>query len=286
MNKLPPPHYSVRDAYVCCLTDVQDTNLVYKNDMEGILPNIIFEGALYRQRAVVPELHLFPYASYALGTQIIINGITKNNLVALYGDYFSKSGTSSRNIYDYIRASSFGICPFCSFGNVTTLDHYLPKARYPLFSVTPDNLVPACADCNKGKGSSVLITAEEQSLHPYFSDSKFYNDIWITAKIEHTLPPSVAYLADPPPSWDDSSKQRALNHFKDFDLGNRFAIQAGLNLKSATTTVETLFPILGIDGVKAHFKNIATNEPPNSILGTLYRALSEDDWFCYGRGVA
>jgi hypothetical protein len=285
MNRLTPPHFSVRETYLSCLSDVQDNQFVYKNRMEAILLQIVSAGALYEQRAIVAELHLFSFARHGHGEDIILNGINKDNLVTLYGGYFSKSGTSSRDIYDYIRASSVGVCPFCGFGNVTTLDHYLPKARYPLFSVIPANLVPSCADCNKGKGSSVLNAIEDQPLHPYFSEDKFYNESWIKARIEHTLPPSMVYFASPPLNWDEPSKQRAINHFRDFDLANRFAIQAGLNVTSAIATVESLLPIIGIDGVKTHFNNIATKEPPNSVIGSMHRALTEDDWFCTGGAI-
>ena len=282
MNKLNPPDLLVRDTYLSCLSDIKGSNIIYKNKMSKILPQIVSQSRLYALRAVVPELHLFSCARHGHGSDNIVDDITKDNLINLYGGYFSKSGTSSRSIYDILRASSNSVCPFCSFGNVTTLDHYLPKARYPLFSVVPDNLVPACAECNKGKGSSILTTIEEQPLHPYFSEAKFYNDIWITAYIEHTCPPSVVYIVEPPTNWDKPSKQRVINYFKDFNLGERFSIQAGLNIQSAVTTVETLLPIIGSEGIKDHFKKIADNEPPNSILGTFNRALARDNWFCAG----
>lgn len=285
MNKLNPPNLLMRDTYLSCLSDVKDDNIQYRNKMSTILLQIISQSRLYAQRAVVPELYLFPYARHGHGSDTIINDITKDDLINLYGTYFSKSGTSSRNIYDILRASSNSICPFCSFGNVTTLDHYLPKARYPLFSVVPDNLVPACAECNKGKGSSILTKIEDQPLHPYFSDTKFYNEIWITANIERTCPPSVVYRVDPPNNWDQPSKQRVINHFKDFNLEERFSIQAGLNIQSAVTTVTTLLPIIGAEGIKNHFKKIADKEPPNSILGTLNRALAIDNWFCDGGAI-
>lgn len=48
-----------------------------------------------------------------------------------------KNGSAARKVYDKLRASSKGICPLCGIHGVDTLDHYLPKARYPLFSVNP-----------------------------------------------------------------------------------------------------------------------------------------------------
>jgi hypothetical protein len=56
----------------------------------------------------------------------------------------------------------------CGERDPTTLDHALPRAHWPEFAVLPDNLVPACADCNYRKGERVL-DADGQALfiHPY-----------------------------------------------------------------------------------------------------------------------
>jgi 5-methylcytosine-specific restriction endonuclease McrA len=254
--------------------------------MQGILPEVITESNLYSQKAVIPELHRFPVSRHGFKDDIVVADVTKDDLVTLYGSYFAKAGTSSRDIYDSIRISSKGICPLCSFGNVTTLDHYLPKARYPLFSVVPANLIPACADCNKGKGSSVFRVVEDQPLHPYFSQSKFYDDVWIKAEVVHTIPPSITFTAVPPDNWDEPSKTRAINHFNDFDLANRFAIQAGLDVTTAIATVKSLLPSLGLEGIKNLFIGLAVAEKPNSIKGIFYRALAEDDWFCSGAAIS
>ncbi|WP_053161421.1 HNH endonuclease [Streptomyces caatingaensis] len=62
------------------------------------------------------------------------------------------------------------LCPLCGISKVTTIDHQLLKGRYPLLAVVPVNLVPACRDCNTGKGEEAPATAEDQPLHPYYDD--------------------------------------------------------------------------------------------------------------------
>ncbi|TPJ42888.1 HNH endonuclease signature motif containing protein [Mesorhizobium sp. B2-7-1] len=60
------------------------------------------------------------------------------------------------------------MCPFCGgLGHTWTLDHYLPKANFPAYSVNPSNLVPCCRDCNSGKNASFGAELHEQTLHPY-----------------------------------------------------------------------------------------------------------------------
>ena len=54
----------------------------------------------------------------------------KIDMMWLYDVRFvgSKAG---RDIYDDLVARSRGLCPFCNISSPTTLDHCLPKAKFP-----------------------------------------------------------------------------------------------------------------------------------------------------------
>lgn len=60
------------------------------------------------------------------------------------------------------------VCPMCGSMHSGTLDHYLPKNDFPIFSVFSKNLVPACK-CNS-KRREILMGSNpgERVLHPYF----------------------------------------------------------------------------------------------------------------------
>jgi hypothetical protein len=60
------------------------------------------------------------------------------------------------------------MCPLCGFGEVSTLDHYLPRTRFPQFSVYAMNLVPCCSRCNQLKGTKVGHIPARQFLHPLY----------------------------------------------------------------------------------------------------------------------
>lgn len=60
------------------------------------------------------------------------------------------------------------LCPYCGFGEVRDLDHYLPKARYYGLSIYPQNLIPCCAICNGKKGTIDKFTPNKQFHHAYF----------------------------------------------------------------------------------------------------------------------
>ena len=73
--------------------------------------------------------------------------------------------------------NKIGVCPYCDgslSGTRAKLDHILPKESFPFLSVTPDNLVPACTDCNsiQIKGRKIPLSqppanAATDWFHPY-----------------------------------------------------------------------------------------------------------------------
>lgn len=96
---------------------------------------------------------------------------------ALYGLYDSrKNGGPIRRIR---RTEGLLSCPLCGSGTTGSLDHLLPRAVYPEFSIMRANLVPACTHCNSAaKGNKHRgPAAPERFIHPYFDD--FADDpIW------------------------------------------------------------------------------------------------------------
>ncbi len=79
-------------------------------------------------------------------------------------------GSSQGEMLEQLRDHPYTICPSCGeAGRPNTLDHYLPKQKYPHFAVTPANLFPMCDACQGGK---LAKTGDAQSpryfIHPYF----------------------------------------------------------------------------------------------------------------------
>lgn len=48
------------------------------------------------------------------------------------------------------------VCQYCGINDASTMDHYLPKAIYPEYSVHSLNLIPCCSDCNLLKNNEWL----------------------------------------------------------------------------------------------------------------------------------
>lgn len=87
-----------------------------------------------------------------------INGLTKKDAVKIYENRFTPSGVRV-HFYDQLKS----LCPVCDAQLASQLDHVLPKSQFPQYVVTPLNLVPLCASCNKSKGDVIGFNAYYQS---------------------------------------------------------------------------------------------------------------------------
>lgn len=61
-------------------------------------------------------------------------------------------------------------CPLCECDSVSTMDHYLPKEKYPLFVVHPRNLIPCCFSCNHNKNENVYKEGKRMFWNCYLDN--------------------------------------------------------------------------------------------------------------------
>jgi len=63
----------------------------------------------------------------------------------------------------------FKSCPMCGSLGGRSLDHALPRKRFPEFAILRENLVPACTMCNSDeKGGTYRGRRPERFIHPYY----------------------------------------------------------------------------------------------------------------------
>ena len=70
--------------------------------------------------------------------------------------------------HEILRSTRSGVCSYCSVSPAVSLDHVLPRKIYPEFSVLAQNLVPACGDCNRKKGTACFKSTGKNLMHPYY----------------------------------------------------------------------------------------------------------------------
>jgi hypothetical protein len=79
---------------------------------------------------------------YNIPIQTNVQGsVRKKDMKQLYTQQMVQN-KKGRKIYDKLmNIAPLSRCPFCGIGIVSTLDHYLPKAKFPIFSVLTYNLI-------------------------------------------------------------------------------------------------------------------------------------------------
>lgn len=72
---------------------------------------------------------------------------------------------------DSIRAAALEAagnqCLLCSVTATGSLDHFLPRESFPSLSLFALNLIAACDDCNRTKGTAAHTDPARQFVHPY-----------------------------------------------------------------------------------------------------------------------
>ncbi|MFE0865796.1 HNH endonuclease [Streptomyces rochei] len=190
--------------------------------------------------------------------------------------------SSGRGFYDQLLAGApDGRCALCGHGIADTLDHQLPKTSYPLLAVTPANLVPACRDCNFYKGEQAPVSADKQTLHPYY-DGQVHDHVWLFARIVGPPKPGVSFYASPPPDMPPLLAARIRHHFTKLKLARLYNPQAGPELRYLSRSLRQLTPEAIADHLQERAENWTAIEGPNSWQAALYRVLASDVWYTTG----
>lgn len=211
---------------------------------------------------------------------VLVNGgATKDEMVWLYDKKFVQDG--GRKYYDKIKLlPPNGICPLCGQRKLSTLDHYLPKTKYPTYSITPFNLVASCYDCNKVKKSKVIELREDETIHPYYDD--FNDEVWIKATIIEEFPIGFEFKVFKPDSWNDEKIKRAENHFSTFRLNELYSCHASEIFAPYKIQLKKLFNRRGEEAVQEDLKDRIESYREirlNSWEAAVYSALLNCEWF-------
>jgi len=245
MMRLSEPQYSFEQTLDECVAGITG-NAELRHKLSSGKPDFTTVEAQYLGAAGIGELHtILPINTEVDADPVVINTLKKSDLFKIYDQYFVPEQKPARKIYDALLNAAKEKCPFCGgIGTPHNLDHFLPKAHFPQFSVQPRNLVPACRDCNMdGKAHAFAMSAEDQIIQPYVDNDRFFFDQWIFA-IYHAgndgEPGEFEYFVNPPEGWREVDKQRVRKHFADFDLARRYTTKAAELLGTVLQQIESL----------------------------------------------
>ncbi|WP_447902988.1 hypothetical protein [Pseudomonas serbica] len=133
-----------------------------------------------------------------------------------------KEGSSQGVVLKDLNDHELNLCPACGeFGKPNTLDHYLPKGKYPHFSITPVNLFPMCDSCQKEKLEKTNTLQEARLfLHPYFDDFVERQIIHVVIEPPYDTPTFRLELSD----WLIGEQRSVVQaHVRELAIERRFA---------------------------------------------------------------
>lgn len=272
MYKIAKPNFDLEEHLNNCVVRCRN-----KQELVDFIPEIINQADLYEIKAMNGQLFTL------IPLNIPFDG---NRLINLYETHMRNKKYNGRIIYDQlILLATNRLCPLCSTGFVSTLDHYLPKKNsggFPELSTVPINLVPCCSDCNNKKYESVPNTANEQFIHPYYDDIN--QERWLFAKVSYEIDnePTIIFYIDCPKSWNETIKARIKYHFETLKLDKLYSQQAANELSGIKLYIDELRRKTGKDSVREHLTQIALSREAsnkNSWQTAMYYALANDEKF-------
>lgn len=287
MKRLDPPICSASDLFDLCVEEVNDP--ILSGRLVAEKHKVLAKYEEYEAHSGTQTWCMLERARHGDGDQVIIGSLTKDELMALYSKYMVKPKGNARREYDKIKLIARDECPYCggcgemvADDGIGSLDHFLPKSRFPAFSVLPANLVPACDVCNKGMGSSFPTDDFDQPLHPYYDAAHFFDEKWTTAEVVEQNPPVVNFDVKPPDAWSERDKKRVLKHFENCKLRGRYRSKVNSRISSIIDQRKNAHRYLTVDQFRDGLRDVADNPdlPINGWERTLHHALAESDWFC------
>lgn len=260
----------MRDVFDNCSQGIRDRQRRLR--LSGFAKDVEAAALEYSDAGLAGAIHggsLYVYQSRGSAEEGDVVWLYERRLV---------SHQSARADYLLLRDRNGGKCGLCHISAAASLDHHLPKSSYPIFAVTPDNLLPACDVCNRSKLASLIPT-----LNPCFDI--LGSSRWLVASVIPHSPVSVDFRLEPASTWSTDLVSRATAHFELLRLGERFAHEAAAPIAGIRHRLRGLHATLGVDGVRHHLELEAASwsaKDQNCWQAALYTALASSNWYCAG----
>ena len=147
-----------------------------------------------------------------------------------------------------------GTCQYCCVGKPNSIDHYLPKADFPEFSVFALNLLPCCGECNGKKGNYWLDNGVRAIIN-FYKDTP-PNDVFLHAQLIYTAGDDVP-IARFSARWaairNRVLRLRVKRHFNKLELLDRYK---EASIRKVTEQKITLTNHARGAGISAHRRNL------------------------------
>ncbi|MCG1980407.1 hypothetical protein K4U80_03620 [Staphylococcus epidermidis] len=227
MIKIEKPNIKVRQLFNDCIYNLKNEN--EKLLINGCIEEIEDIYKKYDEYAVGNKLHKFDM-TMDRETENIVEKLYKNKLVnpreraRLYYDKIINYQKNKKTKKPIKFNDDHKACPICHTSEVNNLDHYLPKAKYPLLSLNPINLVPICNKCNKNKIDYISHSECDNLIHLYFDDLEDLN--WLSMEITNINSLTFNYYVDELAFDNPILYKRTKKTFEIFGIGKTYEVLA------------------------------------------------------------
>jgi len=130
-------------------------------------------------------------------------------------------------------------CPMCGRGDVGTIDHYLPRSKFPEYSVLSANLIPVCGQCNLLKSSHFSTEAGRRFVHAYYDILPSHPVLIAHVRLNERLDLSFAIVE--PPGLPADLLRVLQFHFNQLDLAVLFEKEGIRELTERYGEIEEAF---------------------------------------------
>lgn len=175
-------------------------------------------------------------------------------------------------------------CPYCGVGELTDLDHHIPKSKFKAHSIYPRNLIPSCNPCNKKKSTTAEENPSFQFLHSYFGilpEEPFF----IATIHMHLYGLAAQFSIIKTTNMDTDEFKRLKFQIEKLELNIRYTAAVATYLSTHKTSIELMGSIssqaLNLWLNKAH-SDSCFSFGPNHWQTALLRAMADSPAFCSG----
>lgn len=142
---------------------------------------------------------------------------------ALHDFYISPATSYASKVKARRHEHGLYACPYCGHPfKPDTIDHFIPKEKWPEYSIFPNNLVPQCKYCMpiKGQNYHCKYTLSAMYLHPFYND--ILSKINFNVNVEFSSESANFIVGFSAPELDAQQKERAIRHLQELQVKRRF----------------------------------------------------------------
>jgi len=174
-------------------------------------------------------------------------------------------------------------CQYCTLGQISSMDHIMPKNTFPEFSINTQNLFPCCSECNSYKSDTWKTNDKRQFLNLYLDKLPKVKYLFVDIVYNEGVINAKFFLENRE-NLDDRTFELISNHYKNLKLLKRFAKASNEKITELQNILKSLSgDMFSKDYVKSFIRDYVERGTEsfgyNYWKNPLYIALSEDDDF-------